>query len=218
MSFVPVIDLSSDDVVRQINDACEQVGFLTVVGHGVDAGIIDNVWTSAREFFDLPLEARMGVAMPFAGYPYGYSPFAGETLAESLGNGGPPDQKSSFGIGPVRAATHPFNDPDEASAWSPNLWPSVLPDMKPAWDAYYLSMADLSARILRLMGAALGLPSDYFESLIDRHTSAMRAIDYPGRPESSNDHLLGAGAHTDYGTWTVAERGSPSTPCRDLLS
>jgi len=44
--------------------------------------------------------------------------------------------------------------------------------------------------------------------MIDRHTSAMRALNYPGLSDSAvpvHDGQLGASAHTDYGTLTILE-------------
>jgi isopenicillin N synthase-like dioxygenase len=202
MSLVPEIDLQSPIASRNIDQACCEVGFLTVTNHGINPQLVDNAWRLARQFFDLPEPDRMQVAMPYPGYPYGYSALANETLAASLGNGGPPDQKSSFGIGPVSSAQHTFADPDEASVWSPNLWPTALPELQPVWESYYRSMADLSARLLSLMASALQLASNHFTPLIDRHTSAMRALDYPART-THEIAGLGAGAHTDYGTLTI---------------
>jgi isopenicillin N synthase-like dioxygenase len=141
--------------------------------------------------------------MPYPGYPYGYSPLAGETLAASLGNTAPPDRKQSFAIGPVAPPTHHFADADEEFAWSPNLWPPALPLLRPAWEAGYTAFADLAARLLRLMAEGLGLPADHFDGLIDRHTSAMRALDYPAADGDGHHHALGASAHTDYGTLTI---------------
>jgi isopenicillin N synthase-like dioxygenase len=202
MSWVPIVDLEAPDATDAVRDACERVGFLTVVGHGVDATVLDGAWNTATAFFDLSLEEKMRVAMPRPGYPYGYSPVAGETLAASLGNRSHPDLKESFAIGPVTSATHAFADPDEAFAWSPNLWPDVLPSMQPAWTAYYLALSDLAARLLRTMADALGLDHGWFDPLIDRHTSAMRALNYPPQ-ERTLDGQLGASAHTDYGTLTI---------------
>ena len=202
MSWVPVVDLRAGDAVDAVADACRRVGFLTVVGHGVSTDVLDAAWTTAQRFFDLPLAKKMVVAMPRPGYPYGYSPLAGETLAASLGQRSHPDLKQSFAIGPVDAATHTFADPDEEFAWSPNLWPDAVPELRPAWEAYYRAMAALSARLLSVMAAALELPTQHFEPLIDRHTSAMRALDYPAAA-GALDGQLGASAHTDYGTLTV---------------
>ena len=50
---IPTIDLarvSTDEVAR----ACEDVGFFTVVGHGVGDALIDEVAARSRAFFDQP--------------------------------------------------------------------------------------------------------------------------------------------------------------------
>lgn len=202
MSWVPVVDLSAPDVVAAVGDACARVGFLTVVGHGVADEVVAGAWDTARAFFDLPLDDKMRVAMPEPGYPYGYSPLAGETLAKSLGNGAAPDLKQSFAIGPVDPPTHQITDPDESFAWSANLWPDALPAMRPAWERYYRELAALAGRLLSTMALALDLPADHFDGQIDRHTSAMRALDYPPHPDVADDQY-GASAHTDYGTLTI---------------
>ena len=206
MSWVPVVDLSRDDAPAAVAAACERVGFLTVVGHAVPEAVIASAWSTARAFFDLPLHERMAVAMPRPGDPYGYSPVAGETLARSLGDGPgtPPDLKQSFAIGPVDRPTHTITDPDEAFAWSDNLWPAALPALRPAWEAYFRAMADLAARLLSTMAVGLGLDAAWFAPMIDRHTSAMRALDYPPAPDGgAAAGQLGASAHTDYGTLTI---------------
>jgi isopenicillin N synthase-like dioxygenase len=202
MAWVPVIDLQDTDAPAAIAEACERVGFITVVGHGVPDTIIEGAWNTARAFFDLPLGEKMRVAMPRPGYPYGYSPIAGETLASSLGAASLPDLKESFAIGPVDPRQHEFSEPDEEFAWSPNLWPVQLPDFRPAWEAYFRAQSALAARILGTMACALDLPVDHFDSLIDRHTSAMRALNYPAMIDAPPGQL-GASAHTDYGTLTI---------------
>jgi isopenicillin N synthase-like dioxygenase len=202
MSWVPVVDLAADDAPEAVAEAAARCGFLTIVGHGVAPHVSEAAWIQARAFFDLPAEEKMAVAMPRPGYPYGYSPLLGETLAASLGNGGPPDLKESFAIGPVDAPRHTMLDPDESFAWSANLWPSALPDFRSAWEAYFREMSALAARLLSTMAVALGLSARHFESSIDRHTSAMRALNYPA-PSAVSAGQLGAGAHTDYGTLTI---------------
>jgi isopenicillin N synthase-like dioxygenase len=202
MNWVPRIDLTHPDAPRAVADASARVGFLTVVGHGVPAAVLDAAWNTATELFDQPLEQKMTVAMPRPGYPYGYSPMAGETLSASLGRRSHPDLKESFAIGPVDPARHTFADADEEFAWSPNLWPTAMPGLRPAWETYYRAMADLAARLLRVMALGLGLAEHYFDPMIDRHTSAMRALNYPP-VDGVPDGQYGASAHTDYGTLTI---------------
>ena len=201
MSWVPVVDISAPNAPGLIDEACERAGFLEIVGHGVADAVVADAWNQARAFFDLPLADRMQVAMPRPGYPYGYSPMAGETLTRSLGQTAAPDLKESFAIGPVDRPTHTITDPDESFAWSENLWPTALPTLQPAWATYFRALSDLAARLLRLMATGLGLPAAHFDSLIDRHTSAMRALNYPAIGHDAG--RLGASAHTDYGTLTI---------------
>ncbi len=197
-----MIDLREVGAAEAIDEACSRAGFLTVTGHGVPESAIDDAWNSAREFFELPLAEKMRVAMPRPGYPYGYSPVAGETLAKSLGNGGAPDLKESLAIGPIDRPTHAITDPDESFAWSENQWPASPPQLRPAWERYFGEMSDLAARLLRLMATGLGMPERHFDPMISRHTSAMRALHYPALTERQADQY-GASAHTDYGTLTI---------------
>lgn len=201
MRWVPVVDISEPNAPGLIDEACERAGFITIVGHGVADSVVANAWNEARRFFDLPLADRMQVAMPRPGYPYGYSPMAGETLTRSLGVAAAPDLKETFAIGPVDHPTHKISDPDESFAWSANRWPEALPTLQPAWEKYFREMTDLAARLLRLMAVGLGLPENHFDPMIDRHTSAMRALNYPAIDHDPG--RLGASAHTDYGTLTI---------------
>ena len=212
MSRLPVVSLADPvSAVPLVAKACADVGFLTIVDHGIGDDVLDDVWTTATAFFDLPDEVKQTVAMPKPGYPYGWAPFAYETLTASLGRTSPPDLKESFAIGPVDAARHAFADADEAFAWSPNLWPVALPSMQPAWERAFRGFAALAARLLSIMARALALPADHFEPMIDRHTSAMRALNYPPLDRVPLPGQLRAGAHTDYGTLTIllARPGQP---------
>lgn len=203
---IPVVDVSREDAPARIADACATHGFLSITGHGIDDVILTRAWRDAREFFDLPLVEKMRVAMPSPGYPYGYSPVKGETLARSQGNTAQPDRKQSLAIGPVDPPSHPFADADEEFAWSANQWPTTPATLRDSWSARYRAMSGLASRLLSLMARSLNLPADYFESMIDRHTSAMRALDYPGLDSADVAPTeLGASAHTDYGTLTILE-------------
>ena len=47
------------------------------------------------------------------------------------------------------------------------------------------AMSQLVARIMTLFAAALELPGDFFDSRIDRHTSALRLLNYPSRARTT---------------------------------
>jgi len=203
--YVPVVDLALPrlEAARQIDEACGNVGFFQIVGHRVDPAIDRRAWDLARQFFALPLDAKLAVAIP-PGAAYGYGRFEVERLAASLGHDTPPDLKETFSIGPFEIPDSAIDDPTATFVYSTNPWPAALPEMERAFGEHYRALAELAARVMSLMATALALPDDYFEPAIDHHTSALRALHYP---DLTNHELqpgqLRAGAHTDYGTLTL---------------
>ncbi|MCY3561194.1 MAG: isopenicillin N synthase family oxygenase [bacterium] len=208
-SPVPIIDISpaaegADGLAalgRAVDEACRRIGFFVVVGHGVQEGVIDDLWAAARAFFDLPLALKRATPAPSADYAYGYSPVEGEVLARSLGASSPPDLKESLNIGPLRL---PAVIPAGAEAiLAEPRWPERPAALRPAWEAYFEAMADLAGRLLTIMAVGLGLPAEFFEPYLDDCSSAMRAINYPEVQTAPLPGQLRAGAHTDYGTLSI---------------
>ncbi len=206
---IPLIDLGDRQAASLVARACEDTGFLVVTNHGVDHVVLDAGWAAAKRFFDLPVADKMAVAMPYPGYPYGYAPMLGERLAASLGDDTPPDLKETFSMGPIEGPAHPPVDTAEAFVYEPTPWPPALPELQPVLEAYYSAMSGLVARLMRLFANALQLPGNFFDSRIDRHTSALRLLNYPPLSESPEPGQLRAGAHTDYGTVTVLHAEAP---------
>ncbi len=212
--MIPSIDLRSwrvggeagrRRIAEQVDAACRQVGFFTIIGHGVDDDVVKRAWAAGQSFFGGASADKMIVAMPEPGYPYGYSPVAGEALSYSLGEGGLPDLKESYVIGPIDAPARPLaemDDPDERAVFAPNLWPDA-DGFQMAWEAYYRAMSALAATLMDVFAEALGLGDGFFGPFIDRHGSAMRMLHYPHQAAPPPSGQLRAGAHTDYGTLTI---------------
>ena len=67
---IPLIDIaplmenrppSQSDVVQAIDDALRNVGFFTIVGHGVSQALIRRLRDQSYEFFNLPMGKKMKV-------------------------------------------------------------------------------------------------------------------------------------------------------------
>jgi isopenicillin N synthase-like dioxygenase len=207
---IPVIDIENgnsadadSDLVATIDLACRETGFLVIENHGVPEHIINRCWLRSLEFFDLPLEERMKIALPRPGYPYGYGPMANETLAKSLGNESPPDLKEGFAIGPLEVPDRTLDPLEEAFVYAPNLWPEKPPGLRPAFEAYVREMDALAQRLMRLFALALDLPEGFFSPFINQPISACRANHYPALANAPEPGQLRAGAHSDYGSLTI---------------
>jgi isopenicillin N synthase-like dioxygenase len=203
--YVPMVDISGDPDVAgaELDEICRTTGFFQITGHGIPGDVAEQAWALATKFFDLPLEDKLSVARPTPDYPYGYMPLAGESLSQSIAGAAPPDLKEVFNIGPPGPPPHPFADPDEAWAYSPNLWPEALPELQPAWTAYYDAMRDLGNRLMALFARGLGLPPGFFAGQTGHGANALRAINYPAWDAAALPGQWRAGAHTDYGTVTI---------------
>ncbi|MBV8393486.1 MAG: 2-oxoglutarate and iron-dependent oxygenase domain-containing protein, partial [Alphaproteobacteria bacterium] len=180
--MIPVLDLAQDDdaLAPVLDAAFRDIGFASVVNHGVSAEIIGSLYDAANAFFDLPAEAKRLVARPRPDQNRGYIGPGEETLARLGGRQTPPDYKEIFSIGP-------FDLPDDAyytgpaayPSFAPNLWPSNPSALQPAMRAYWHAITVLAQRMLGISARALGLPGDYFAAMTDRQISMLRLICYP---------------------------------------
>ena len=199
-----------DEQVVAMDLACRTLGFFRVPVDVVAAPIRNAAWKTAAAFFALDETEKRAIEFPEPGYPYGYSPYGAETLAKSLDDAGAaPDLKESLSVGPDCG---PARDPlaDEAWIMSPSLWPAALPELRPAWTAYYRALSDVAEQLMATMAVTLGLDPSHFAPMIDRPITSMRAIHYPATEPTAHSLRAGAhsdslraGAHSDYGTFTI---------------
>ena len=187
----------------EVDAICRTTGFLAISDHGVPDAVIGEAWRKATAFFDQPTEVKQAAKAPYPGYPYGYLGPNSEALAASRGVETPPDLKESFNGGPLDVPPGMIDKEALAFCYAPTIWPAAPAGFREAWEAYYRAMEDLAARIMRLFAAALTLPEDYFDAMIDHPVSALRALNYPAQTTPPKPGQMRAGEHSDYGSLTI---------------
>lgn len=209
---VPIIDIGSyrdgsdkHKVGRQVAQACRDIGFLVIAGHGVEQSLITATRRTSQDFFDLPLTEKMRVARPMADVARGYVGLEGESVGRSRDlKALAGDLNESLMIGPVDLPDPPYAfAPAARRHFAPNLWPDRPLELQPVWSAYYRAMTTLSATLMRLFALALELDETFFDDKIDRHISRLRVRNYPAPTVSPPPGQLRAGAHSDYGSLTI---------------
>ena len=199
MNEVPTLDLrrfesDKDRFVEQVGQAYRDLGFCTFSYHGIDPDLIAASYAAFRDFFALPVAAKMQYWTPEAAGKRGYTPFKVETAKHSQH----PDLKEFWHIGREGVAEdHRFS-----SIMQPNFWPQEAPGLKQNALELYREMERLGRRILRPMALAIGLPEDYFDQVVNEGNSILRGLHYPPI-ETSDAPCVRAQAHEDISLITL---------------
>jgi isopenicillin N synthase-like dioxygenase len=200
IDIAPLIDGSPDDaraVAHALGQACREVGFFYISGHGVPPALMTRVFETSAALFSGPSAIREAAAFSGPGGNRGYIRLGGETLDP----GKPPDVKEAFNIGLELAPDDP-----ELLARAPfraaNLWPD-MPGFRDTMLDYFNRVWRLGRDLHRGFALDLGLASDFFEAKFDKPIATLRLLHYPPVATPVSDAQLGAGAHTDYGNVTL---------------
>ncbi len=200
---IPVIDISgerpgdAERIARQIDSTFREIGFMTIVGHGVPRQFMMDVDAAAKEFFERSAADKLKARSPTVKGNRGYIAEGAEVVDKK------PDLKESFAMG--RLAPPPENGKatDATRKFEPNVWPDDLPGFKSAFEGYYREMEALSFRLLHLFEIALRLPGGYFKPLFSEHASILRVHHYPKQTVAPLPGQIRIGAHADYGAFTI---------------
>ena len=212
---LPLIDISmwrSKDpefrrrIARQVDEACREIGFLVIKGHGVPAETIGRLERVVRNFFSLPVEEKQAVSSQNPEVYRGYTRIDSAALARAFNDEkAVPDFRETFTAGPeVADKNNPYFFSEAGrDFFAANIWPDRIEGFRPAWEDYYGEMERLAAELMCIFAVALGLEESFFADKIDRHISNMLVSNYPRPTARSMANEVRAGAHTDYGSLTI---------------
>jgi isopenicillin N synthase-like dioxygenase len=193
---VPVIDISdaspagAERTAREIDRTFREIGFMTIVGHGVSPDAMAAVDAMGQTFFALPVVEKATAHSTVAKGNRGYIAEGVEAADQA------PDLKESFAMGPLdRHAGGPELER--------NIWPAEPTGFQAAFETYYREMERLSLRLLALFERALDLPPDRLAPMFSRHASILRMHHYPEQAVAPQPGQIRIGAHTDYGAFTI---------------
>ena len=211
-SPIPLIDLAAFSsageserarVVAGVREALEQVGFLTITGHGVDQSLIDRVTEASLAFFDRP-DAEKTRFCPTKPGSRGYNAMRGRTVGIAQNSGFLRSLQESFAVGRPVVPDDPYFFTKEAGhSFADNIWPDSPANFAGVMTGYYNAMDSVYRSIMRLFAVALDLPEGYFDKTIDKHGSLLRLTHYPSLDSEPLPGEFRSGAHTDGGALTI---------------
>jgi isopenicillin N synthase-like dioxygenase len=167
--------------------------------------LVDDLRRAAHAFFSRPLAEKLAARHPVAGTNRGYHPVGGEALSKANTDAvAPPDLKEFFHVGPVDVGTDPYyTSPEGRQHFLPNIWPAAPAGFARAATVYYRTMSELIVFLMRLAALALEVDEAFFDDKVERSVGTMRLNYYPAQPVAPTPGQLRAGAHTDYGGFTI---------------
>ena len=200
---IPTIDISGylsgkpgelERVAAKLREVTETIGFFYLAGHGVERSVFDDMFASAKRFFDQPLEEKKTVGRD------GRIGFFELQDRERDGNQylvqkTTAPYNESFIIGRERA-------PDDADALAGkpfckfNLWPKNLPGFRESVVDYQNRMIALGRKMLPLWARSLDLPLDFFDAMFEKPHANIRVVHYPPQKDVGTG-VYGSIPHTD---------------------
>eukprot|EP00164_Ancoracysta_twista_P015488 GFYU01025609.1.p1 GENE.GFYU01025609.1~~GFYU01025609.1.p1 ORF type:complete len:415 (-),score=102.03 GFYU01025609.1:92-1303(-) len=175
-------------VARQIHAACSEWGFFQVVNHGVDKQLMTEFYEQQAALFSMERDVKLSFKRTESNSKGWYDD---EFTKQRL------DWKQGFDFGAQDGSL----DTKGLDGW--NQWPSrdSLPHFEGTMRRYFSEMEELSRILIAGMALGLGLPSSYFESAFERHSSYLRLNYYPRCPDPDSHKAISH--HTDAGGVTV---------------
>jgi isopenicillin N synthase-like dioxygenase len=214
-SNIPVVDFAklSDNndiakrasIARSLVSACQQVGFVYIVNHGLSTGQINDAFATSKRLFAPGHEAKMQAPHPdgpavHRGYSYPglekVSQYAGgeEEVGEQLREVA--DCKESYEIG------------SEENSEQPNIWlpEETLHGFRQATSTFYWECDKVAQTILQAL--AMGIDLEDSSHLINSHSghnNQLRLLHYPTVAAAylESEKVARMPAHTDWSTITL---------------
>ena len=203
---LPVIDVSPllvpgdrgarERVGRQIRQACIDIGFFYISGHGFSEAEMHATLMQARRFFSLPLETKMQSTVTATSEKMGFLQVGGLNPAANTAKR--PDLKERLFLPrEPEAGDVPF---------APAPWPteSVLPGFGVFMKNQIARKVLLARSLARGFALSLDLDEAWFDDYYLR-PGVVNALNYypPAEPSAQGEPQWGFSPHTDYGSFTI---------------
>lgn len=221
--YLPLVDITpfledpqgaaAQEVIDSVRTACKSTGFFQIKGHKVPLRLQKSVFEASARFFALPLKNKLELdsrkTVGFRGYD------VMETQSYELEFGAVQesdalrDNKEGFFTSTDLPPDHP-HVVNGRFLQGPNVWPKpeqLAPeDFQAVLEEYFAEMQRLSHVVLSLLAATLPYGPRVFDKLeTNDPMSLLRLLHYPRglEAEVGKKLQLGAGEHTDFGTFTL---------------
>jgi isopenicillin N synthase-like dioxygenase len=198
-----------EEITQQLIHAAENVGFFTVVNHGLSKENIESMFATSKSFFDLPDDVK--ATIPWSSNNVGW-----EKNSQVRPSTGVPDSKESYQL--------QFGE-NMKDSW---LEEDHLPGFRAASIDFMNRVQQISESLMRCFARGLGFPENFFIQCHDisrpNSQTTMRLLHYFELPKvSDGKEYHRAGAHADWDFLTLlfqkeGQSGLEICPGREVVT
>ncbi|TVY46716.1 2-oxoglutarate-Fe(II) type oxidoreductase [Lachnellula occidentalis] len=189
---IPIIDFSRwsscssteqrASVAKELVAACHDVGFVTLINHGVSPSLLDEAFEWSKRLFELQTEEKMLAPHPDgAAVHRGYSYPGLEKVSQVISS----DPEVGESLRAVTDCKESYEIGSSSNDEQPNIWlpEHVLPGFRAFTTRFYWECARASHSILAAIGRGLGLSdADFLLKFHSGHNNQLRLLHYPPIP------------------------------------
>ena len=175
---------------------CHEVGFFTLVDHGIDESFIERYFAVLQQFFALPEATKAAIDKRQSRHFRGWERVGAELTDNRV------DYREQLDV----SSEHSPYPHDAMPAYlrldGPNQWlpEQVLPGFHELVTEFFTRMGALADELMSILAVGLGLAPDTFATLFgERPLAFAKLISYPPTPPGE----AGVNAHHDAGFLTI---------------
>jgi isopenicillin N synthase-like dioxygenase len=194
---IPVVDLEhylrggpsqKESFISDLGNALKDCGFFALQNHGVDHRLIEKAYALSEAFFDLPEATKKKYENMELKGQRGFTSFGREHAKGASAA----DLKEFWHVGRELSPGHPLH-----GQYSPNFWPSEIPEFKEVMLELYRQLDVCSMRLLEACSIYIGESPELLPGMAENGNTILRIINYPEVPRNHDPAAIRAGAHED---------------------
>lgn len=185
-----IVDLNLSGWESSLIEACEALGFVRLVNHGIDRGLAVGVSTSMRKLFALNEDTKRDLTIERGNYR-GFIPLGFFTPNRTEVNGADADFYEGYKLHWDCPDDHPVRQ--ECELYGSNRWPDDVPSLQHSVTAYWAACDELVQKLLPVFAKYLGVEWEEFGSWFGEPLTNMTLLHYP----ASTNQRRGIHAHKD---------------------
>ncbi|WP_170466345.1 isopenicillin N synthase family dioxygenase [Ruegeria arenilitoris] len=204
MQTIPTIDISPlqdaahpdhGATVRQILDACTDIGFLSITGTGISRNTVDEVRAKTRAIFDIDEQSKWDQAITRDNYR-GFIPMGFFTPNDGSGKA---DKYEGYKLHFDVADGDPVQQ--DCALYGPNLWPRETPEARDVILGYWAQLDRVTDLLLGALEIGLNLKPDVLKDAFITPMTNMTLLHYP--PQAPDEEGFGIHPHKDTDALTI---------------